>query len=84
MPTFRKVRLASNLGPYEFYQLAGLPDGETCNVMPEDDFNRSGPWFVTAKRGGKKKVIRCKSLADAKAAAAKWASARPAKRKVTR
>jgi hypothetical protein len=80
MPTFKRVSLPSNLGPYAFYSLVGLPEGVSCNVCPEDGANPRGAWFVSAKRTGKKRVIRCKSLEEAKAAAIKWSESRPTKK----
>jgi hypothetical protein len=78
--TFKRMSLETNLDPIVFYKLDGLPKGVSCNVCAEDDNNHRGEWFVSAKRGGKTRVIRCKSLAEAKAAAVDWAEGRPAKR----
>ena len=81
MATFKKVRLASNLGPYTFYTLVGLPEGESCNVSPEDDSRPRGGWFIAIKRRGRKAVRRFASLKAAKAAALEWAKGSPAKKK---
>lgn len=80
MLSFKQKSLATNLGPYRYYRLAGLPDGQSCNVCPEDDERPRGPWFVSAERNGKARVIRCDSLKAAKEAAIAWAEGRPAKR----
>lgn len=74
MLSFKRVRLETNMDPFVFYKLDGLPDGESAAVMPEDGARHGGEWYVSTKRSGRKGVIRCKSLEAAKAAAIKWAS----------
>lgn len=73
MFSFKKVKLETNMGPFVFYRLDGLPEGESAAVMPEDSARPRGEWYVATKRKGRKGVIRCKSLEAAKAAAMEWA-----------
>lgn len=80
MLSFKRIKLETNMDPFVFYRLDGLPDGESASVMPEDSARPRGEWYVATKRNGRKGVIRCKSLDAAKEAAVAWASTRGKKK----